>query len=364
MRIAHVVTYVSADGAFGGPLTVATQQCRELVARGHDVHLVAGWDGKPSQEIPGVQQHLFRATKVGPGLSGLVSPGLVRWVRSNAGSFDAIHIHSGRDLVSTSAMRAIRSYHGRLILQTHGMIMPDERLKAQLVDRLVIRAALSQAASVLSLSDAESNGLRSVARSPINLMQITNGITRELSESTKNREQDLVIFLARLHPRKRVMAFVSAAKELLARGDAIRFEIWGPDEGDLPELENALSSPEASRSIVYRGPVQPGLARDVLSRAAVYVLPSYGEVFPMTVLEAMAAGTAVVTTHDSAIADRLASENSAVITDGTPETIATAIHELVADPLHRSRVVESANHALDTWLGIGHVVDQLEAIYQ
>ena len=52
MRILHVVTLVSPDGAFGGPVRVAENLARELRRRGHDVTVAAAASGFADGEAP------------------------------------------------------------------------------------------------------------------------------------------------------------------------------------------------------------------------------------------------------------------------------------------------------------------------
>jgi hypothetical protein len=61
MRILHVVTLVSADGAYGGPVAVAVAQTQALAELGHDVTLLAGWDGRAKLSAPKVDVQLLRA---------------------------------------------------------------------------------------------------------------------------------------------------------------------------------------------------------------------------------------------------------------------------------------------------------------
>ena len=68
MRILHVVTLVDDKSSYGGPLTVAVNQCQELRRRGHDAQILAGWRGKgnPPDEVEGVPAHLFESTSSSP----------------------------------------------------------------------------------------------------------------------------------------------------------------------------------------------------------------------------------------------------------------------------------------------------------
>ena len=161
MRILQVVTLASAGGAFGGPLTVAIEQCEALQEQGHDVTLITGWDGIAEARPATYQLVRAKARNVAPplGNSALVSPPLVRWVRLHRDEFDVVHVHCGRDMVSLPAAAALGS--GRpFVLQTHGMVMPDDRLRAKIVDGLLTKRILKRVSAVLYLTDVEHRGLR------------------------------------------------------------------------------------------------------------------------------------------------------------------------------------------------------------
>jgi glycosyltransferase involved in cell wall biosynthesis len=362
VRIVHVVTYVSVDGAFGGPIAVAIAQLTELARQGHDVELLAGWDGKAVIDAQGVKVTLFKVRRIWPrGFSGLWAPGLARAASMRARSGAAIHIHLARDLITLSAARAV-SRNARPVLQTHGMVMPDNRLKARLLDRFFTGRVLSRARRVLALTEREQLGLTEVARGPIVLERIANGVSLQAAPGPARRPNE-VLFLARLHPRKRVMSFARMSKILVDGGVAVTCVVVGPDEGDLPLLKAFVKEHSLEKSLVYEGVLPTGRAVHRLAQAGVYVLPSTAEVFPMTVLESLASGTPVVTTHDSGIAPQLASLKAAELTDGTPERLADAVQRILAEEELRESLVSNGYKGLETTFSITAVAAQLSAIY-
>jgi glycosyltransferase involved in cell wall biosynthesis len=363
VRIAHVVTYVSADGAFGGPVAVAAGQAEELARRGHTVDFLAGWDGEAALEIPGVTVRLFPVTRLAPGLSGLTSRTLLAFLRDQAKEYDAVHIHMGRDLVTLPAATVSLSQGRRVFLQTHGMVMPDTRVRARLMDAVLTRRALSRADVVFVLTDAEAEGVARVGGSaPAPVARIPNGVAiRDLGHDARE-DPPVVLFLARLHPRKRVLAFAEMARLLTQQGLTARFRVIGPDEGDLRALL-AFKQKHDLESIEYRGAIAAGESIGELAQAAVYVLPSFGEVFPMTVLESFVAQTPVVLSEECAIAPELTSRGAIEPTTGEPSDIARAVGALLSDPSLRARRVASASAALTDWLAIGAVADRLEEAY-
>jgi glycosyltransferase involved in cell wall biosynthesis len=367
VRIAHVVTYVSEDGAFGGPVAVALAQTQELARRGHEVDLLAGWDGRACLPTTDVTYRLFPVRRIGPGFAGLVAPGLWSTLSRWGPHYDVVHVHLARDLITLGAARLTAARRRRLIVQSHGMIMPDQRTAARALDAVATRPVFAAAAAALVLTEIEQAGLTEVIAgiggSPPIL--IPNGVPAPAGLVDQCRPgPPVVMFLARLHPRKRVLAFAEAARLLVESGSDAMFEIIGPDEGDLPELRNRIAADSLGERVIYRGAIGAGQAPDELSRAAVYVLPAVREVFPMTVLEALSVGTPVVLGRDCGIAPELARRGAATVTDGSPETLAAAVAELLQSDSLRARRIESGMRAVDEWFSIDAVASRLESIYR
>jgi len=364
LRIAHVIPYVSADGAFGGPVSVAVEQCRELARQGHRVVLVAGWDGQVDLDVEGVDVRLFRARPLpGLGFSGLLSPALVAGLRRHVREFDVVHIHLGRHLLALAAADVCRTAGVPYVLQTHGMVADDARAKSRVLDALAVRRALGGARAVLALTDEEERALEVVSRGQARVVRIRNGVSP--ASVVPQRDPDAVpevLFLARLHPRKRVLAFAEMAAILHARGVRARFAVVGPDEGDLAALTAFIAS-HPDLPLAHEGSIAPGTSGARLAAADVYVLPSVREVFPMTVLEAMAVSTPVVMTRDCGISAELEAHRAAAVTDGSPAALADAVAAILPPGATREAMVEGMRVALGESFGIRAVVDGLTRVY-
>lgn len=328
------------------------------------MELIAGWDGLASLNLRGVDVKLFRSRQVVPaGFSGLAAPSLLRYLMSRAHDFDVVHVHMARDLITLPGAARLLGIVPRLVIQTHGMIMPDPRLKARLLDWIATRRVLRAASVLLALTQVEANGLREVARVPVEVSRIPNGV--HLPERTKANIglRPQVLFLARLHPRKRVMAFAEMALILTREGRVETFHVVGPDEGDLQALQEFIAKHNLSTQLFYEGSIESGASLDRLREASVFVLPSVGEVFPMAVLEALSVGTPVVITEDCGLADDLKKWGAGQVTDGTPRSLAEATRMLLTHPDIHKKQATSGVQAVRTELSIEAVVDQLESLY-
>lgn len=342
---------------------MAVGQTEELARRGHDVELLAGWDGLQGLVIPQVRVTLRRVHRVGRGFVGLLSPRLWVDVVKAAMHADIFHIHMGRDPLSLISALLI-SVSGRpFVVQTHGMVLPRRSRVVRLLDLLATRRVLKSARRVLVLTNDEADAIRVVSQNKATVEIIANGIRLQEKPPVSRAERRL-LFLARLHPRKRVMAFAEMCRLLRDRGTDFSAHVVGPDEGDLAQLIEYIAAHDLTEHLFYEGPVGPGESAEWLATSGVFILPSVGEVFPMTILEALATGTPVITTTDSGLAEKLSALGAAVITDGAAESLAEAVESIFRDPEYRKSLSASGLQAVETELSISAVASQLERAYR
>ncbi|MFJ4621879.1 glycosyltransferase [Streptomyces sp. NPDC088812] len=369
MRLVHVVTLVSDDGAFGGPTSVAVAQLEECAARGHDVTLVSLWRGRaPAARRIGAVRFVSRPAwrfVPGQGCLGLMHPLLLRDLWRAMGRADAVHVHAGRDLVSLAALAVARLRRTPFVTQTHGMVEPRTGTVARVFDRLYV-PLLRRARCCLVLTERERRALTEVLgpAGPA-LVSLPNGLRPGGADTGARRRDDHeVIFLARLHPRKRPEAFVEMAALVHKEMSEARFTLYGADEGSLPAVRRLVADRGLTDVVTYGGALEHSAALEAYRRAAVYVLPSVREPFPMTVLEALAEGTPVVCTDSSGIAAELARRDAALVTDGSPEALADAVCLLLADEDLRARLAAAGRRAIDEVFSIRAVADRLEDVYR
>lgn len=363
MRIAQIVTYLSADGAFGGPASVAIEQCRELATRGHDVSLFAGWDGNWQAADASFEYALFPTARPfgAARLTLLTSRSLLRDLHRRVRSYDVVHVHLGRDLITLPAAR-LTARKRPVVLQTHGMVMPDKRWVTRAIDHLVTRPTLKRATSVLYLTDRERYGVDEVAGRQAHIRYLPNGIA-DIGPRTRTMNDDasIVVFCARLHPRKRVGAFLEMAALLCRASSQFRFIVAGPDEGDLCLVEDFIRS-HPTLPVSYIGALSGKEARQLITDAHLFVLPSRDEPFPMTVLESLALGTPAVVTDTCGIAERLHDLDAISVTDGSPQQLAKAVRQLANESTWRARS-RRGQEAVRTHFSIAAVADELLSLY-
>jgi glycosyltransferase involved in cell wall biosynthesis len=367
VRIAHVVTLISDSGAYGGPVSVACAQAKALQDRGHRLQIAALWRGAsaPPSHVNGVELHADRARTFIPrtGFLGLFSPTYPRTLWRVIGQSDVVHVHTGRDLASLGALIIAAIRRRKVVVQTHGMVQVRTSATARAFD-LLLRPTMRRAVACLVLTEQERSDLTTILghRSPP-LVYLPNGVPDSKHLTTPGRPDPVVLFLARLHPRKRPEAFVAAAALVREGLPNARFVIVGPDEGSLEQVQQDISVNHLEGYVNYQGAMDHTHAVRAIAEADVYVLPSFDEPFGMTILEALSVGTPVVCTTSTGISDLLGERGAAAINDGSPAELAKAITQILTDATYRDSLVAAGHTAIEDVFAIGTVASMLEEIY-
>lgn len=363
MRVLHIATLFSTDGAYGGPTRVALNQCRALRERGHVVTIAgasAGYEDTPT-ELDGIPALLFPARRVVPrsGFAGLAAPGLLARLRTVRADFDVVHVHLARDLVTLPAIRMVQALGVPTVAQTHGMIGASGSSLAAPLDRLLTGPALRRAKAVLHLTETERWGLAATIPGELATVELPNGVPAAGSPPPHSPGAVEVLFLARLHERKRPELFVDVARDLLADGVHATFTVAGPDGGRRAAVEQAA----AGTPVRVEGAIDPAAVSARLGLAGIYVLPSIDEPYPMSVLEAMAVGRPIVVTESCGLADVIRETGCGVVVDESKSRLKAAIGELIADPVRardmgrRAAIVARERFSMDA------IGERLESLY-
>ena len=156
----------------------------------------------------------------------------------------------------------------------------------------------------------------------------------------------VVTMAARLLRDKGVLEFVEAARLLHARGIAVRMQLAGaPDEGNPASVQPADVQAWQQEGMVQCLGERQDIAQ-IYAQSHIVALPSYREGLPKSLLEAAAAGRAVVTTDVPGCRDAIdPGETGLLVPVRDAKALADAIESLARDPEKR-RALGAAGRAL------------------
>ncbi len=149
----------------------------------------------------------------------------------------------------------------------------------------------------------------------------------------RRRRRKMILTVSRLVPRKGVQYLVEAMRRLPPDWELVV-------TGDGP-YRSALERQAAGLPVRFTGFVSHREVAELYAQAAIFVLPSLVENFPMVLLEAMNAGCAVVTT-DACGCGELAEGVGVTVQPENSEELHRVLARLIADPSERRRLGELA----------------------
>ena len=348
---------------------MAINQSLALIDRGHEVMIAGSYRGysAPPNFCEGVPARLFPSTNIvpGSGFSGLTSPRLFAWLGRYVGKFDVVHIHAGRDLVTLPAARIAALRGVRYVIQTHGMIDRSDRPLAKPLDALLTLPVLRRAHRILTLTDDERLDLEEVVgQNHIRMIQVPNGVPSTTIVASPNDAAPEVLYLARLAPRKRPLAFARAAMALQREFPTAKFALVGPDEGEGEAVsEQCRVAASQGARLTWEGPVPPAETIKRMSKASVYVLPAIDEPYPMSVLEAMSVGLPVVLTESCGLATFVSNAEGGIVTGADDHSLIQAIRLLLADPEAARRLGDNGRSAVRAERSMDLIAVALECAY-
>ncbi len=302
--ILHLTGSVSLMGG-GIPVAVGGLMNQQLVMS-QEVHLI-GWDDG-DEVLPELPQERVQISPLRRRFGLPMGIAMKEQVEVHGASL--IHLHglwTGCSMVSANDDRPrVISPHGML----DGWALKRSSWKKKLASWCFENRNLKNAACLHALCEAEAEAIRAHGLdNPIAV--IPNGVDLpNLESASESREHGkTLLFLGRMHPKKGLPDALRAwSSQIVEDGGDWKLIIAGWDqEGHQTELMDLCDelrlthatatgeawlngSVDADATVLFIGPVSGKTKERVLQRADAFILPSYSEGLPMSVLEAWAYG--------------------------------------------------------------------------
>jgi len=311
----------------------------------------------------------------GPAAFGY-APGMVGALAKS--SSDLAHTHGLWMYPSLAVRRWSRSSGRPYLVSPHGMLDPwavrNARWKKRLAGWAYEHAHLRGAACLHALCDAEAEAIRRYGlRNPVCV--IPNGV--DLPEPTPDEPPAwasliptggrVLLYLGRLHPKKGLPVLLDGWRlaRAAAESGAWRLVIAGWDQGEhQAELVAQVDRAGLRDQVHFVGPQFGADKAASLHRADAFVLPSFSEGLPMTVLEAWAFGLPVLMTSACNLPEGFV-DSAALEMTSDPDAVAAALRRLFAMSNAERRAMGERGQRLVadrfTWPS---VAEQMLAVYR
>jgi glycosyltransferase involved in cell wall biosynthesis len=229
-----------------------------------------------------------------------------------------------------------------------------------LVKRL-IRFVFEKAARVIVLSNSWREW--AVAAFPrARVVTIYNPVVLPKESPRVTGNVGTVLFLGRLCNRKGALDLIEAIALLKDRFPDVKLLMGG--DGDLQSARKLAEELDIADRIELLGWVRGDEKKTLLCKAGVYVLPSYFEGLPMSVLEAMAAGIPIISTPVGGIAEAVTDGvEGFLVQPGDVSALADRIARLLEDSTLNRQMGNAARRKVEITFSVELIIPLIEGLY-
>lgn len=278
-----------------------------------------------------------------------------------------VHIHlSSRASFWRKSIFAVLAFASKIpvLVHLHGSEFDKfYNEECGILGKRAVQFVFARAARVVVLSDQWAKFIEGISRSA-RVERIYNpAVLSNVAIDSSRRRDNVLVFLGRFGKRKGIFDLLDALVRLREEFPDIRLKCGG--DGDVDAVSERIKRKDLAQTVKVLGWVTGEKKSELLSEGTVYVLPSYAEGLPMSILEAMAAGMPVVSTTVGGIPEAVRDGvEGFLISAGDVDALVNRVGRLLRDPGLRREFGAAAQRRVTETFGPNSVLPQLEALYE
>jgi L-malate glycosyltransferase len=180
---------------------------------------------------------------------------------------------------------------------------------------------------------------------------------------TAEQENPSILFFANVVERKGIFTLLSAFEKVSREIPNCVLRIAG-DGPALAEVKRRAALLSCSNQIEFLGRQSREAATELYRECSVYCLPSFGEPYGMTVVEAMSCAKSLVVTEAGALPYLVHERGGKRVPAGNSTALAEALVALLNSPTERMSMGRYNRAVVESTMTWERVVEQLESIYE
>lgn len=309
---------------------------------------------------------------IGPRSFGY-APELVSAMRR--ADLDLLHVHGLWTYPAMASSIWAQMESKPYLTSIHGMLdswaINNSRWKKRLAGWWYQNKHLRNASCLQALTGSEADSIRAVGlRNPICLIPLGIDIPEMTSSCREQmRNQNVLLYLGRLHPKKGLTNLIHAWQVLRSRRQykaetwVLRIAGWGEGTYEMT-LKDLCKKLNVEDSVQFVGAKFGEEKVATFRQAKGFILPSFSEGLPMVVLEAWAHRLPVLMTPQCNLAVGF-EKGAAIEISSEVEGIAAGLKILMSrNDVQRDRMGESGVQLVQASFGWPSVVEKMYSVYQ
>ena len=290
----------------------------------------------------------------------------IRLIIKTFGKIDIVHIHMSSNrsfyrkwfIYKWSKFRKIKT-----VIHLHGSEFQIFYHYANKPVKRMILEVFESADAIFVVSDRWKTFVSSICNNQ-NIQIIYNGANLEkYTDSSGGKDRINVTFMGRLGERKGVFDLLSAFEKIIPLVRNAHLVLGG--DGEVEKARRRIEENNNQERIHVLGWVSGEKKIEVFKECDIYVLPSYNEGLPGSILEAMAVGVPIISTTVGGIPDAVQNDiNGYLINPGDVEKLYRKLLVLCQDEELRKRMGKESQKIVRDKFNIRKIVHDLLEQYE
>lgn len=278
---------------------------------------------------------------------------------------DIYHLHISQDGSFFRKLVIIglaKIFNRKVIAHIHGSKF-EQFMKRSKINRRLTKKVFVKADRVIVLSQAWKSIVKSF-EAKANVVTVFNPIRILEIYEKKNCDQVKILFLGRLSKRKGIYDLLQVVKDhkKYFNEKIVKFIVAG--DGEISAVRRFVKLNELNSLIEVPGWVSGDNKVRQLKNADIYLLPSYNEQMPMSILEAMSSGLPIVSTLVAGIPEMVENgKNGILIKPGDQVGLFEALSELIENEDKRRLMGKKSMSIITEKFDTDVIIKQLIYIY-
>lgn len=301
------------------------------------------------------------------------------YARLRSGKYYLVHIHSPDEAFfgSIAFMLFARLTHTLVLLHMHGTDWDEFYTRKSFVRKIYTKYGLYLADQIAALYSQWAQNVRQLC--PTAKVQVLRNLVHrqeppEPAAVQRLREElglgpeiFVVLTVGYVGWRKGSFEILKAVPQIVARDDSIRFVFVGSEEnpGEMAQLLDQVEKQGLQRWVTFTGEVVREKVGLFYGLADIYLLPSFIEGMPISIIEALRSALPVISTRIAGIPDMIEPGVSGLLIEpGAPDAIAQAVLALKNDPELRKRLAAGAKRTFEEKFEFSKGIEELRKLYR
>lgn len=356
----------------GGISVYVYDLSKRLIERGHKVTVITRgtWRKTYYEDIDGISVYRVRFIPFYPNpfkLHGLFVNKLFKRIEPE---LDLLHVHGSISPVIDTHLPTVVTVHGTIardidntqVKSLHFLIV--KLLRKQLLN--VEKAILESADVITAVSQSCAKELKEYHTISKEIIVVNNGTDTNFFIPGKNKKKrDYVLYTGRLETIKGLITLVKSAKLVCKEDPNTKFILVGKGTAET-HLKKMINNLDLENNFYFTGHISD--RNELLGyyqSSTIYILPSYHEGLPTTLLEAMSCGIPAIATDVAGSAEVITDgETGLLVPPRDPKKLADAILRLLDEEELRERIsINARRHVVDNY-DWKIITDKIEEAYK